>query len=222
MKSIYLTCIYLVFLSTSIFAQETKVGIKGGLNLSEVNGDFTESHESRIGYHFGGYADIPLTNRFSFNPELLYSSIGYAFENRLILFDLPQSQNVFPKLVRRLNYLTIPLILRFEFNKKFGLDFGPQIGFLLNSVSKLKKSTNIDQSFDKMTSSGDFRFDSGAIIGMNYKINHKLGVQVRYIHGWTNLDTGGLSDNNKQFNRVFQLSFGYALFKISYDSALLN
>ena len=57
-------------------------------------------------------AEIPIANRFSFQPELLYSGQGSSVN---------------------LNYLNIPLMAKYNLTKEFSLEAGPQIGFLLSA-----------------------------------------------------------------------------------------
>lgn len=60
-------------------AQDLDFGAKGGLNRSEVIGDFREGYKSRLSFHLGVFAEMPLKGRFSFHPELLYSSQGFTY-----------------------------------------------------------------------------------------------------------------------------------------------
>ena len=164
------------FFGLHTHAQEVQLGVKAGLNLSTVTGDVAQGVDPRLAYHFGGFANIPISERFSVSPELLYFSIGNTFNFSVDNFDVlnpdPTVSTSF-KSVQRANFLAIPLNFRFNFTSRFGLDFGPQLSFLINSVGKLKKSNNLGDIPEKTTDSGNFRPDYGANIGVTFSPNEK-------------------------------------------------
>ena len=51
-------------------------GLKGGLNFSMISGDDTDGLDGRIDFHIGVVNEIPISDKFSFQPEILYSSQG--------------------------------------------------------------------------------------------------------------------------------------------------
>ncbi|WP_432279842.1 outer membrane beta-barrel protein [Pricia mediterranea] len=88
----------------------------------------TETNSPRFGYHFGGFAEIPIGNRLSINPELLYSSIGFVFEyseNARPNLENPGMSDMYLKSTQRFNYLAIPLGFSFHFDRNLNLQIGP-------------------------------------------------------------------------------------------------
>ncbi|MEM1003376.1 MAG: outer membrane beta-barrel protein, partial [Bacteroidota bacterium] len=63
---------------TSLQAQETKYGIRGGIGLSSLNydQDVAFDNDDRIGAFFGGFADFGLSEKFSVMTEVNFSSEG--------------------------------------------------------------------------------------------------------------------------------------------------
>lgn len=169
-----------------------------------------------MGYHFGGFVKIPFRSNFSFNPELLYSSIGYTYDYFSQNFDSfdpdPSGGEISFKSVDRFNYLTIPLNLRMNFSDRFGIDFGPQVSFLLNTVSKLKESTGINEENNRRTYPGNFKADYGANIGFTFSLNEKINIQLRYYQGLNNLINSEFFPDDRSFNVALQLSAGYVIF----------
>lgn len=55
-------------------AQETRFGIKGGLNYSSIVGDLTQGLKFRFSGHGGVFLEIDFSEKFKLQPELLYSS----------------------------------------------------------------------------------------------------------------------------------------------------
>ena len=57
-------------------AQEARMGVKGGLNISNLYVDNVNDENSRIGLNVGLYGQILATDFFAIQPELLYTTKG--------------------------------------------------------------------------------------------------------------------------------------------------
>jgi hypothetical protein len=183
------------------------------LNVSNRTGDFPSN--PRLAYHFGGFINIQLSEKFSLHPELLYLSIGSTFESNLQNFSSQDpfnpSFNSSLKFVDRVNFLAIPVNFRYSFTSKFGLDFGPQVSFLLNTFSKIKETPgNIDVTSRRV--SGKFKPDYGANLGLTFSLNEKMNIQLRYYQGLKNLNRNSIIPDDKSYNIALQASVGYTLF----------
>ena len=56
---------------------KTKFGLKGGMNISKLNGDLDYFKlTSRVGFNIGAFVDINLSEKFALQPELLISTQG--------------------------------------------------------------------------------------------------------------------------------------------------
>ncbi|MFS4466365.1 porin family protein [Maribacter sp. 2210JD10-5] len=217
MKNLTLLVFILISCCSNIQSQEINFGVKGGLNLSTVTGDVSDAVNPRLAYHFGGFMNLPISNRISVNPEILYFSIGSTTNisiEELRIFNVEPTPVLNSNLrsVQRANFLVIPLNLRYNFTNRFGLDFGPQIGFLLNTVNKLKESFQADDNLERQSSPGDFRTDYGANLGLTFFVNDQLNFQLRYYQGLKNLNRGRFAAEFQTFNVALQLSAGYVLF----------
>lgn len=95
MKKIYATIVILSIVLT-VKAQDIKVGAKAGINIASVNGEI-ESTGSRIAFHIGAMAEIPIDGEFYLQPELLFSSQGYKVDNG----------------TGTLNYINLPIIAKY-------------------------------------------------------------------------------------------------------------
>lgn len=214
-KSLLLLLVSMVAVHISS-AQNKKFGIIGGANYSTIVGDFADifDTERRLAYHLGGFLELPLSDKIVFSPRLVYSSQGYIsnFDSQNFRFDLePQPQKI--KSSNRSNYLNIPLLFKFKLADKFGVNIGPQIGFLLNTavVYKEVEGVNDIEEGDRSSNSGDFKLDYGTKGGFFYNISEKTFVELNYYHGFSNISRGGITDVRNNHS-VFQLSLGYYLF----------
>ena len=183
-KVVFATVIALVLSLVTVHAQEVKFGAKAGLNFAFVTGDNTKDFDPTTNFHVGLMAEFKISNKFSLQPELIYSGQG-------------ADTNIDSEGSIGLNYLNIPLIGKYYVTERLSLEAGPQIGFLLSS-----KGGSINyKDFLKST-------DFGANIGVGYKLDNGLNFGARYNLGLTNIiDVDGFSDKNR--NGVVQLSVGF-------------
>ncbi len=192
-------------------AQETRFGLKGGFNYSTIVGDLTQGINPRLSGHFGGFAEIRYSDHFALQPELLYSSQGFQFNTDLAVIEGdPFGDGNDFKTAVQLNYITIPILASFSFNERFAIQFGPQFGFLVNEVTKLKNFEGVDEDAidDKQTVDGRFQLDYGVAAGVRYELNYHWALSGRVYQGIRNrLNNGGGDIQN--FNTVFQLSLNY-------------
>ncbi|MBF7091986.1 PorT family protein [Flavobacterium sp. ALJ2] len=184
MKKILLLAVITVLGFTNVNAQKIKFGVKGGLNFANISGDKTKNIDVVTSFNFGVLSEIPISDKFSFQPELMYSGQGYSFNDNTIA----------------LSYLNIPLMGKYYLTKGLSVEAGPQIGFLLAAKNE---KTNVKDSFNT--------FDFGVNFGVGYKLDNGLNFGARYNLGLTDINNlEGSSIKNK--NGVFQLSVGYFFF----------
>jgi Outer membrane protein beta-barrel domain len=168
-------------------------GAKGGLNVSTLSGSDIKSAESHVNINLGVYARLPIARRVSLQPELVFSGQGAKFSN---------PDESFP-----INYLNVPLLLRFGLGEGFAFYTGPQLGFLLSAHDKFNgTSTDIKNVYK----SADFSW----AVGFGYRIpTTNLGLDARYNFGISNIEDQSASNSNGSIrNGVFQLGVTYILF----------
>ena len=197
-RSILFVLLFVGFFSN---AQNISFGFKGGLNLASVYGDNSDKTEMRIGVHLGVMSEFKLTNKFSIQPELVYSQQGV---NQDVFFTLLQD-TVAPEITlkARYNYLNLPIIAKYYVTEGFSIELGPQVGFLVSA-----KQEGGGQELD--VKDGVKNIDFGVGIGFGYKFSSGLNFSARYTAGVSNInDVDGISDENT--NGVIQVSVGYFL-----------
>jgi hypothetical protein len=191
-------------------AQETRFGVKGGLNYSSIVGDLTEGLKFRFSGHGGIFLEIDFSEKFKLQPELLYSSQGFQFSTDLATIENGGTgdDNDFRTNVQ-LNFITVPILGKFALNDKLNVEFGPQFGFLLNQVTKFKEiDQNSNSTADRRSSiSGNFQLDYGAAVGLGLKLNDNLSVSPRFYIGLRNRLNALAGAQN--YNAALQLSVNY-------------
>lgn len=172
-------------------AQEFNFGAKGGVNFATLTGDDVDV-DMRTSFHLGLVAEIPFATNFYFGPEVLYSSQGAKV-----------NEDGFDGSFK-LDYVQIPLMLKYYVGPGFSLEAGPQIGFLASSeVETEGVSVNMDDYFSS--------FDFGANLGLGYKFANSMFLQGRYNLGLSNIwDSEEFDSGDSELkNSVIQLSIGY-------------
>ena len=178
MKKILLTAVA-VFAFSFANAQDTKFGVKGGLNMSNNSAQGSSSITS---FHLGGFAQFAINDKFTVQPELLYSAQGAKVGSSTL----------------NLNYINIPVMAKYKVADAFSIEAGPQIGFLMSA-----KVESVD--YKEFCNSTDFGFNLGA----GYDLNETMSLGLRYTMGLTdvNKEVAGRTVDSKNSN--IQLSFGY-------------
>lgn len=183
-----LTMIVVLGIIITTKAQEVQFGIKGGVNFATLSGD-TSGLDSRTAFSIGALSEIPISEVFSFQPEILYSSQGADAEGDDVKID----------------YLNIPIMGKYYVAKGTSLEFGPQIGLLLSANSEIDDEGDIKDEVKG--------FDFGLNFGVGYKLDNGLNFGLRYNLGLSNIyeeeDDFDFDDDYKVNNSVFQISVGY-------------
>ncbi len=180
----------LVVLSVGAAMAQASVslGLKGGLNFANVNASSVgAAYDSRTGYHLGAFLNAKFT-KFAIQPEIIYSRQGssVSFSGSTTNYEL--------------DYINIPILLKFYLVAGLNLQAGPQFGFLTSAVAG-----GVDVKNQFKTS------DTSIALGAGFDIS-KFCIDARYNLGLSEINDGAASSAAK--NQVFQLSIGYKFFKL--------
>jgi hypothetical protein len=175
-------------------------GFKGGLNVAFIGGDNSDGVSARTGVHLGVMGEYSISNKFSIQPELVYSQQGAKQD---VVF-INQGMTIgTAELEARYNYMNLPILAKYYITENFSVEAGPQIGIL---ISAEQEGGGVTADADSIVKN----IDLSAGIGLSYKLNSGLNFSARYNAGLSDInDVDGFNDKN--FNGVFQLSIGYFL-----------
>ena len=126
MKTIF--TLLLLLLSLAGFSQLEDIGPNGisvGANIAHVKykGNYSDTLTgNRIGLRIGAFRVIPLFGNLKLQPELDYSQTG----DKIKTTDSSHSK-------LKLDYASIPLLLKYQLASGFSFYAGPEIDFLLNA-----------------------------------------------------------------------------------------
>ena len=193
MKKLFLAVIAVLSLTYSQ-AQEVQFGAKAGVNFADLTGDFDNS-DMITSFHLGAVAEIKINEKFSVQPELLYSSQGATSKDK---YEGISMENTI-----KLDYIAVPIMAKYYIAQGLSLEAGPQIGFLVAAES--------EYSFGGSSETQDIKdelktIDFGLNFGLGYKLDNGVNFGARY-----NLGLSNIADNDdiELKNSVFQISVGY-------------
>lgn len=201
-KLVVLAAIAVFGFSKAQAQEEIQFGVKAGVNFAKLTGDDVEDADGRTGLHFGGVVEIPISEKFSIQPELVYSQQGLQQDDNDGEWKL------------KLDYLNVPVFAKFYVADGFSLEAGPQFGFNLSAKSELQvegfdgeEISVIERELEDQVEGFDFGFGLGAA----YKMETGLFFQARYTLGLTSVYEGsdeGLFQDDLN-NSVLSLSVGF-------------
>jgi Outer membrane protein beta-barrel domain len=162
--------------------QGVGVGIKAGANFAnqEVS---NISVKTVTDYLAGAYVNINFTKKWGLTPEVLYTVYGTKWDDANV----------------NLDYVAIPLMLRFKPVKFLSLEAGPQFSFLTKAHVE-----NVGDVKDQLKNN-DFGLAFGA--GVHLPLGFNAGA--RYVLGFTNISDVSAESVK---NRTFQLYVGWTIF----------
>lgn len=183
MKKFFFITGAFVFISLLATAQSAQLGIKAGVNASSIKVSGSTDFESKAGFYAGGLAHVHITPHFAVQPELVFSMEGGKNGN----------------LIRRQNYIDLPVLAQYMTNTGFRLQTGPQLGFLVSAKNKMG---NVEVDVKDGMKAADLSWSFGA----SYLSKMGLGVDARYNLGITNVNE---SESPEARNMVFQVGAFY-------------
>lgn len=174
-KIVFAVLLILVF--KPALSQELDFGPKIGANFATL-GDIEEL-DNEIGFVGGLFLSIEF-DKFYLDTELLYSQQGDTFN--LSEFDL--------------DYINVPLLLKFDLIGSLNLQFGPQFGFLVED----NIPDSIVNAFEADT------FDLSGVGGLGIKLPLNFRADARYVFDISNdLKAANFDDG------FFMLSIGFTI-----------
>ena len=209
-KQITLLLIFILFV-LGVKAQDSNLafGFKGGANYASYRTPdaFMDVYKGKIGFYFGGFANIGITEKFKVQPELLFAMQGARFVLKDI--EIRGDANNDPKvgdLKKNINEATIllPIMAQYHINETFYAEAGPQFGFILSNKEKIITSPTDNPNFNAPSTTDPDTFDAGIAFGAGFKLTESLGLNARYYFGLIKRDYG-------IYSSVLNFGFEYSL-----------
>lgn len=175
MKNITLIFVCLTLLSSISFAQ-SGLGIKGGLNLTNISTDagslksnIMESYENRTGFAFGFWGR--LGDKFYLQPELMVASKGGELAVVPVGGGTPQTVKI------KYTDLDVPVLIGFKPLKFLRVMAGPVASFKLAEDDKLRDVLkNYANDPDRAFADASYGYQVGVgvkLLGIELDVRHQ-------------------------------------------------
>lgn len=195
MKKAFFVLTLVAFCGYGAVAQGISGGLKLGANFAsqKFSGDGVDlSLDGRTSLHGGFFLTIMVSETFGIQPELLYNSVGskmdFGSDDYVLQFD----------------YLSVPVMFRYNPVPVFNIHAGPQFGFLLGAKGKMDgDSEDLKDGFKGL--------DLGLGVGAGVDLPMGVGFSARYVLGLTNIADDDSGDTTVK-NSAVQISVSYKLF----------
>lgn len=185
-------------------------GIKGGFTASNFRGDDKKNFGNEGIYntfHAGVYAQFGFNDKFSIQPEVLYSRQGFKGDN-------PSTTSQAGTYTTRLDYVQVPVLLVYNFLDNVSVHVGPQVSLL----TKVKEG-DVERKISDENNSFGYSYNSldyGVAAGVEARVG-PARVGGRYTAGLADIiqdqnlaKTGNTTITNIK-NGMFQVYVGIGI-----------
>lgn len=167
-KTIFLAAFAVLF-SVSAHSQ-FKVGIKAGANIGKIDG-VPYKDQFKFGYQLGGFVSVGLGEKIAIQPEVLFSQTNTKMsDSYATVWDEKFDKG------KTLNYVSVPVLLKYNPQGFISLVAGPQFSILTN------KDENLYQNGKKLFKNSDFGMVAGAEINIG-----SIFAFGRYVWGFSDI-----------------------------------
>jgi hypothetical protein len=198
MKKIILSTLLLVSLVSVSQAQGIRLGVKAGANLNKISSDQSFNDGFNLSYHAGGFLEIDFNKKWGIQPEVLFNESTTKPSNFRLAYSGISNPSLSTSDQIKLDYLSIPILFRYNIGSILTLNVGPQYSILIT------KDKTLLQNGQSAFKNGDFAMVGGA--QLNFKF---LRIYGRYNIGLQNLND--ISSSDKWKSQQLQLGLGFRL-----------
>jgi opacity protein-like surface antigen len=178
--------------------EEDMIEIGVGGNVATITGDspdYSSVGGIQIGIRTKG---VNLSKKASLGIGMEFSMQGGKSDSYEYV---PGGESNNRSTTTRLNYLNVPIVVRFQNDRHgFFAEAGLQPGLLLSAKKKGTATTNLKESFKKL--------DIGIPVRVGYKLKNKFGIALGVTPGLMNINK---NSEVKKRNFVASLGLSYSL-----------
>ena len=193
---------YVLFTAVAVNAQS--LGGRVGVNFSNMirTGDDNFETDFKPGFHAGITLDIPLVDRLSFSPELMFSQKGYKTNGTSVL----GGENDYSVTT---NFIEIPILLKINAASGFNIHLGPQVSFLTSTTESWETGSDDYRRTIKEENENLRKNIIGGVIGAGFNVGGRTSLVARYALDLQKNHENGESETPEYRNQVIQLGLGF-------------
>ncbi|AVM49824.1 porin family protein [Capnocytophaga sp. oral taxon 878] len=199
-KIVLLTMCLLAFCN----AKAQYIGLKAGYNYANLKGEMSSDASIRPyhGYYAGITLEFPLSKLFSLQIEGIYNRRGANIQS-----------NTYGKAKLSLDYLSAPVLARFNVGRGINLHVGPQLEYRIDKPNFYFDGTD---PVTRVKPDALDMVDLGMTAGIGYTTDSGWVFELRYLQGLTSIFESDSSLYNTHFstdydfkNRTISVGVGY-------------
>jgi len=159
--------------------EDSRIGLKGGLNLSTLYTGDIDDKDPRIGFHAGIFTEVAVAEYFSIQPELLFTTKGntytYSVDGPANIINADGEAEI------KLSYIELPILAKVSIAEVVNIHAGPYAGYLVAANTSL--DGDILDQFDEDIDRDNFNpWDFGVAVGAGVDLS-AVSIGVRYNYG---------------------------------------
>lgn len=177
MKKRFVSVVAMIcFIVSAVSAQQLHYGLKANLDVFKLDGEGIKDNYT-LGADLGVYLSYDFNKKWGLQPELVFSQVGAKRGDDFSARYIHNSNTTDPNKSIKLSYISLPVLLRYNVNKLFTINAGPQYSYLLYANENLLTyNRNAFKRNDLgVAAGGTFTFDI-------------LHVYARYVWGLSNVN----------------------------------
>ncbi|SRX73879.1 porin family protein [Aequorivita antarctica] len=175
--------VLMLFIATTAFSQELDLGVKAGVNFANISD--VPDLSSKTGFQAGVFAGVKFGDKIGIQADILYSQQGAEFDAGK--FDL--------------NYINIPVVLKYYLVQGLNVQAGPQFGFIIDD------DIYVDAFGTNSINANAEKSDVSGIVGAGYDFPFGVRLDARYNFGLSDVSK---TENFEGKNNVFSVALGYS------------
>ncbi|MFO7723475.1 MAG: porin family protein [Bacteroidales bacterium] len=184
MNPLRYTLFALILMTAALNAQTFEGGITAGMVASQVSGDQSGGY-NKLGIYGGPYASFQIRESLRFQMEITYIQKG-STQN-------PSEDNGYYSYRSKLNYVEVPLMLRYLHSDAFDFELGIAYSVLINSYEELYDVELNERPF--------YTHNSSLIAGIYYRFTDRWSANFRTSNSITPI-------RKHKSGQTYRLNFG--------------
>ena len=191
-------------------------GLDGGLNWTNING--IDQADYLMGWNLGFYFDIKLSDPWMLNTGVVVKGNMGAENIPVYSLNDPELDNLFSdggRVTRKLNYFSVPVMIKYKFENNIYVKAGVQLGLMYNGYDTFIKSVNEEDDLQHEVNIKDqyHPLDAGLAAGLGYRLMGGDGMNIGLNYYYGLIDVRIDDSTPSELNQAVYLNVGIPIGK---------
>jgi len=186
-------------------------GLDGGLNWTSING--IDQADYLMGWNLGFYFDIKLSDPWMLNTGVVVK--GNMGAKNIPVYSLNDTEldNIFSdgsSVTRKLNYFSVPIMIKYKFENNIYVKAGIQLGLMYNGYDTFIKSVKDEEDlqYEINIKKQYHPLDGGLVFGIGYRLMGGDGMNIGFQYYYGLIDVRIDDSTPSELNQAFYLNVG--------------